>query len=313
MLTLALATVSALGLGAAMAGRAYTAKIERTYPASGEQLSVNGHGVHVLRRGTDGPPVLMIHGASANAREFDWTLAPRLERDMRVLMPDRPGHGWSARFDGADRLGAQAAQMAGVLDQMAPGEKAVVVGHSFGGAVALRLALDRPELVSGLVLLAPVTHDWGSGGTAWYNQAAARPVIGPAFSQLMPLAGPAQVGGGIQSVFDPAPAPEGYLEQSAIGLLFRPANFRANARDMTRLKAELAAQSARYPELSLPVTVFSGSGDTVLTPTLHVGQLKKQVPVDLVILKQEGHMPHHGEGAAVADAIRRLAINPQTR
>ena len=38
-----------------------------------------------------------------------------------------------------------------------------------------------------------------------------------------------------------------------------------------------------------------------------VGQLKKQVPVDLVILPHEGHMPHHGEGAAVADAIRRLA------
>lgn len=312
MLTLTLATVSALGLGATVAGRAYTAKVERAYPATGEQLKVDGHGVHVLRRGTGGPPVLMIHGASANAREFDWTLAPRLEADMRVLMADRPGHGWSARFEGADRLGAQAAQMAGVLDQLAPGEKAVVVGHSFGGAVALRLALDRPDLVSGLVLLAPVTHDWGSGGTAWYNQAAAPPVIGPAFSQLMPLAGPSQVGGGIRSVFDPAPPPEGYLENSAIGLLFRPPNFRANARDVTALKAELAAQSQRYGDLKIPITVFSGSGDTVLTPTLHVGRLKKQVPVDLVILAQEGHMPHHGEGAAVAEAIKKMALNRES-
>ena len=40
--------------------------------------------------------------------------------------------------------------MAGVLDALAPGEKAVIVGHSFGGAVALRLALDRPDLVKGL-------------------------------------------------------------------------------------------------------------------------------------------------------------------
>lgn len=308
MLTVAVAAAaSALGLGAAASSRSYTAKVERAFPAEGEILPVNGHGVHVLRRGAAGPPVLMIHGASANAREFSWTLAPRLESDRRVLMADRPGHGWSARFAGAERLGAQAVQMAGVLDQLAGGERAVIVGHSFGGAVALRLALDRPDLVSGLVLLAPVTHDWGGGGTAWYNKAAAPPVVGHAFSQLLPLAGPAQVRAGIRNVFDPAPAPDGYFENSAIGLLFRPPNFRSNARDMTALQAELAAQSVRYPDLNVPVTVFSGSGDTVLTPKLHVGRLKKQVPVDLVILKHEGHMPHHGEGEAVADAIRRMA------
>lgn len=309
----AAAAVSALGVGACVSSANYTSRVERAYPASGDMVPVGGRDVHVLQKGETGPVVLMIHGASANAREFDWTLAPRLEGDMRILMADRPGHGHSERFEGADALGAQAAQMAGVLDALAPGEKAVVVGHSFGGAVALRLALDRPDLVSGLVLLAPVTHDWGSGGTAWYNRLAAPPVIGDAFSQLLPLVGPTQVRAGISSVFKPAPEPDGYYEKSAIGLLFRPENFQANARDMTGLRAELAAQSERYPQLDLPIVVFSGSGDTVLTPKLHVGQLKKQVPVDLVILKHEGHMPHHGEGDAVADAIRRLALGPETR
>ncbi len=313
MLTVMLATVSALGLGACVTSMAYTSKVERAYPAEGEMLDVGGSTVHVIRQGRAGPVVLMIHGASANAREFDWTLAPRLSGDMRVLMADRPGHGYSQRFDDAETLGAQARQMAGVLDQLAPGEKAVVVGHSFGGAVALRLALDRPDLVSGLVLLAPVTHDWGDGGTAWYNTLAAPPVIGPMFSQLLPLAGPAQVKGGIDSVFKPAPAPDGYYENSALGLLFRPSNFRANARDMTALKDELAVQSARYPELAMPIVGFSGSQDTVVSPKLHIGRLKKQAAVDLVILPDEGHMPHHGEGGAVAEAIRRLALPGETR
>lgn len=313
MLTVMLATVSALGLGACVTSMAYTSKVERAYPAEGEMLDVGGSTVHVIRQGRAGPVVLMIHGASANAREFDWTLAPRLSGDMRVLMADRPGHGYSQRFDDAETLGAQARQMAGVLDQLAPGEQAVVVGHSFGGAVALRLALDRPDLVSGLVLLAPVTHDWGDGGTAWYNTLAAPPVIGPMFSQLLPLAGPAQVKGGIDSVFKPAPAPDGYYENSALGLLFRPSNFRANARDMTALKDELAVQSARYPELAMPIVGFSGSQDTVVSPKLHIGRLKKQAAVDLVILPDEGHMPHHGEGGAVAEAIRRLALPGETR
>ena len=90
-------------------------------------------------------------------------------------------------------------------------------------------------------------------------------------------------------------------------------SFRANARDMTALKDELAVQSARYPELAMPIIGFSGSQDTVVSPQLHIGRLKKQVAVELVILPDEGHMPHHGEGDAVADAIRRLALGAETR
>jgi len=286
---------------------AYKNKVEAAYPPIGKAVAVGGETVHVIQEGQAGPPVLMIHGASANAREFTWTLAPRLENTHRVFMADRPGHGYSGRPEDAHNLGVQAAQMAGVLDALAPGEKTVLVGHSFGGAGALRVALDRPDLVKALVLLAPVTHEWGGGGQAWYNSFAAPPLVGPVFSQLLPLVGPGQLGNGIDGVFDPAPAPENYSENSAIGLLFRPPNFRANARDMKALEDQLAAQSKRYGELDMPITVFSGSGDTVISPKLHVGQLKKQVAVNLVILPQEGHMPHHGEGEAVADAIRRLA------
>lgn len=286
---------------------AYTARVQAAHPPVGRMVEVNGHDVHVLTSGADGPPVLMIHGASANAREFSWTLAPRLENGHRIFMADRPGHGYSARPRMAEDLAVQARQMAGVLDALAPRETAVLVGHSFGGAVALRVALDRPELVKGLVLLAPVTHDWGGGGHAWYNRLAASSLVGPVFSQLVPVVGPAQVQAGIAEVFDPTPAPGDYFERSGIGLLFRPPNFRANARDVRALEAQLAEQSRRYGDLRVPITVFSGSGDRVITPKKHVGRLKKQVPVDLVILPHEGHMPHHGEGAAVANAIRRLA------
>jgi len=316
MLIVSLVALSGLSLGACVSSLAYTSKVEAAYPAEGQRIDVDGHGVHVMTRGPEtAPVVLMIHGASANAREFTGTLAPRLEMDLRVLMADRPGHGYSDRFTGAESLAAQAGQMAGVLEQMAPGQKATIVGHSFGGAVALRLALDRPDLVSGLVLLAPVTHDWGDaeGGTAWYNSVAATPVIGPVFSQLAPIAGPAQMQNGISGVFAPAPTPPGYFENSGVGLFLRPPNFRANARDMTELKQQLADQSLRYEELAVPITVFSGSKDTVVSPKLHTARLKKQVPLELVILPDEGHMPHHGEGGAVAGAIRRLAFSRQTR
>ena len=316
MLTAAIALGAAggaVGLGACLPSAAYTARMHKAHPASGRRVEVGGYGVHVIEAGRVGPLVLMIHGASANAREFTWTLAPKLEQDFRVLMADRPGHGHSQRPPRAETLAVQAAQMAGVLEKLAPGEKAVVVGHSFGGAVSLRLALDRPDLVKGLVLLAPVTHDWGNYGHAWYNRFAASRVFGPAFSQVVPLVGPAQVAAGIGNVFDPAPAPEGYFEKSGIGLLFRPPAFRANARDVRALDRELAAQSQRYGELNMPITVFSGSKDTVITPAKHTARLKKQAAIDLVILPEEGHMPHHRHGPDVADAIRRLASLPESR
>ena len=299
--------------GACVHSAVYTGNAEERWPAIGSLVEVDGSDMHVIMSGDSGPAVLMIHGASANAREFTGTLAPRLSADHRILMADRPGHGYSERADGSESLAVQARQMAGVIRSMTPGEKVVVVGHSFGGAVALRVALDYPDLVDGLVLLAPVTHDWGSGGETWYNKAAGPPVIGPIFSQLAPIVGPAQVKTGIDGVFNPSDAPEGYYGDAGLGLLFRPPHFRANADDMNALRGELAAQQERYPSIDVPVILFSGAKDTVINPTLHAGKIKHQIAnFTLVALADGGHMPHHAHGADVADAIRRLSATDQS-
>ncbi|MEM1035235.1 MAG: alpha/beta hydrolase [Pseudomonadota bacterium] len=308
LLMILLAFVALGLLSACVHSAIYTSRVEAKYPPEGQLVPVNGADVHVIPAGTNGPVVLMIHGASANASEFNYTLAPRLSDTHRVLMADRPGHGYSDRPADAETLQVQAAQMAGALDALAPNEKAVIVGHSFGGAVALRLALDYPDRVQGLVLLAPVSHDWGGGGEAWYNKYAGSPVIGPIFSQLVPIVGPAQVKAGVNGVFFPKPAPDGYYEKSEIALLFRPKEFRANARDVNALRAEMAAQQDRYPEIKVPVIVFSGAQDTVISPPLHVGKLKHQVDgLQIVKLPDGGHMPHHAYGAEAADAISQIA------
>ncbi|MEL7128263.1 MAG: alpha/beta hydrolase [Pseudomonadota bacterium] len=295
-------------LSACVHSAIYNARAETNHPPAGIFLELNAAKTHIVRQGSTGPVVLMIHGASANAQEFTHTLSPRLSGDHRILMADRPGHGYSTRPKNAADLGVQANQMAGVLEAMAPGEPAIIVGHSFGGAVALRLALDRPDLVNGLVLLAPVSHDWGGGGEAWYNSYAARPVLGSIFSQLVPIVGPAQAKDGINGTFSPQAAPAGYYEDAAIPLLFRPHQFRANAKDVTNLRAELAAQQSRYDDLEMPITVFSGHLDSVIKPELHVGKLSGQVAhLRVVDLPNGGHMPHHAHGDEIADAVRRMA------
>ncbi|MEO1303814.1 MAG: alpha/beta hydrolase [Pseudomonadota bacterium] len=316
MLTIIVIVLMLGGIGAWINSASYVSQISKAHPADGTLVPVNGADVHVLRSGDAGPVVVMVHGASANALEYSWTLAPKLSSTHRVLMVDRPGHGYSERLDEAETLKVQAEQVAGALRALAPGEKAVIVGHSFGGAVSLRLALDHPELVEGLVLLAPVSHDWGGGGEAWYNKYAGHPLIGPVFTHLVPIVGPSQVRNGVTNVFSPNPAPDGYFENSGIGLLFRPSNFAANAKDVNALREELGAQQDRYVEIDVPTVVFSGALDTVISPPLHVGKLKHQVKdLELVKLANGGHMPHHKFGEDVAETIRALsgvAVNRQS-
>ena len=300
----------AVSLSACVTSQMYEKRVEAAYPPIGTRVSYQDDTLHVIEQG-EGSPVLMIHGASANAREYLITLAPKLEgAPVHLMMVDRPGHGYSDRIEHGASLGAQAKSMAAVLRDRAGGEPAVIVGHSFGGAVALRVALDYPELVKAVVLLSPVTHDWGAGGITWYNQMASMPVVGNVFSQLAPLVGPDVARKSLGGLFSPAPPPEGYADAMGVDLLFRPKEFRANAKDMTALKREIALQDVRYgAELKVQVIVFSGSYDTVIKPKLHAARLRRDAPdlVILVKLDDEGHMPHHGKSQLIADTILRLA------
>ena len=111
------------------------------------------HGLHLNRFGPPGAGrVLMIHGLTGYGRRWH-TLAARHLPEIAVLAPDLIGHGhstWSAPWT----IEANGTALAGLIEDEADGP-VLVVGHSFGGAVALHLAAACPDLVSGLVLLDP--------------------------------------------------------------------------------------------------------------------------------------------------------------
>jgi pimeloyl-ACP methyl ester carboxylesterase len=97
--------------------------------------------------GGSGPTVMLVHGYGGAAS--NWTLvAPRLLERYRVIVPDLPGHGGSSALPAPpETVDPYAERLAALL-----GEPAVIVGHSLGAVVALRLAVRHPELVRGLVL-----------------------------------------------------------------------------------------------------------------------------------------------------------------
>ncbi|CAN5779149.1 2-succinyl-6-hydroxy-2,4-cyclohexadiene-1-carboxylate synthase [soil metagenome] len=100
--------------------------------------------LHTVRAGSAGPTVVLVHGFTQTVASWD-PVAQSLSADHAVVVVDLPGHG------GSGRRAPDLATTAGLVGQT--GGRAVYVGYSLGGRVALRLALDRPELVAGLVLL----------------------------------------------------------------------------------------------------------------------------------------------------------------
>jgi pimeloyl-ACP methyl ester carboxylesterase len=100
-----------------------------------------------------GAPVVALHGSAATSRQWRF-LAGCLEGRFRVIAPDLPGYGRSERLeDGAPDLARVAGRLVPLIDYA--GAPVHLVGHSFGGAVALKIALAMPERVKSLTLIEP--------------------------------------------------------------------------------------------------------------------------------------------------------------
>ncbi len=101
--------------------------------------------------------LLMIHGLAGSSLAEWYKVAPLLAESRRVVMIDHRSHGFSHLDRGRFEIGDDADDVAAVMEQMAIG-RATVVGYSMGGAVAQELAHRHPHLVTGLVLVATMSH-----------------------------------------------------------------------------------------------------------------------------------------------------------
>ena len=297
----------------ALAGvtRAGVWSIERRSPPVGAFAEIDGARIHYIhmsaRAGADLPPVVFIHGASANLKDQMLPLEPLLEGRAEMLFLDRPGFGWSERGDN-ETLAEQGDTIAALMDRLKV-RNAVIVAHSFGGAIATAFARQHPDKTLGLVFLAPATHPWPGGATAWYYKLTATPAIGWLFSETLAYpAGMLQIGGATACVFSPNEVPDRYVDDASIPLVLRPSAFRANARDVAQLYDYVRAASPGYREIKAPTVVISGDRDKVVYATIHSIGLGRDIPgAELVWVRNLGHKPDWIAPDLVAGAIQKVA------
>jgi pimeloyl-ACP methyl ester carboxylesterase len=293
--------------------------LERIYPARGKMIEVAGGTLHIVDigpRDAAGPAIVMIHGASSNLESMRRLLGDRLAEKFRVILIDRPGHGWSTRVRTEDstpeiqgRMIEQAVAKLGV-------SRAVFVVHSWAGALGLRMALDYPHRVAGLVMLAPVAYPW-PGGVGWYNKVVTTPVIGPLLAHTITLPlGYFLAGSGARNAFLPQSMPDGFVRDSATPLLLRPSEFIANAHDLVTLKQAVREQAPRYAGITAPVVVISGDGaDKTVSTSIHSRPVAAAVPnAKLIVLPDVGHMVQHAAPERVVAEIEAMIgrIAPST-
>ncbi|MCU0827515.1 MAG: alpha/beta hydrolase [Tabrizicola sp.] len=280
------------------------AAAEAAFPPTGQFVTVDGKRLHYEMQGT-GPDLVMIHGASGSLRDLTFALRDRLTDRYRVIVVDRPGLGHSDPLDETSLL-AQARHIKAGLAQLGV-EHPVVLGQSYGGAVALAWALDGGPRA--LVLVGSPSLPWPGKLDPWYRLTdtwVGRQLAIPLAAAYVPQSYVSSVTAG---VFAPDPVPPGYEAHLGAALTLRRETLAANTSQINALRAELVTMEPRYPTLTLPVELIHGTADTIVPLDIHSGPLSQLLPkATITVIPGAGHMPHHSHQGLVLSAIDRAAL-----
>ena len=267
---------------------------------------VETSGGHIAYREVgDGPStVVLIHGTLVTADDMMIALADHLSPRFRVVAMDRPGHGGSdaqARDQGSPwSQAARILEACRALNLRDP----FLIGHSFGGAVALAAAMADPDAVAGVVALAPICFPEPRLEQVLFGPRAV-PVAGPLLARTLGAATDQAMLPLLRNLmFFPQAMPSAYAETFPFSWASRPGQMVADGKDSMALWAGLMVGAWASGRRHGPVTILGGTHDLIINNAAHGLMTAASIPgATFRWVSGAGHMLHHFHQDLVVDAL----------
>jgi pimeloyl-ACP methyl ester carboxylesterase len=281
---------------------------ENTHPAKeladpdSQFIEINGLAVHIKTMGQGEPVFVLLHGFGSSLYTWNQVMEP-LSQFGTVIAFDRPAFGLTERplkWKGQNPYGpeAQVELVIGLLDHYGV-DKAILVGNSAGGTIAMQTALIYPERVSALILVDPAVYESG-GSPAWMRPLLATPPmrhIGPFIARQILERGPKLIE---MAWHDPEK-----LTPEMIALYKKP--LQVDNWDKALWEMTLASRNLKLAEhlkeFKLPILVITGDDDRIV-PTADSIRLAGELPdAKLIVIQAAGHVSQEEQPAEFMTAI----------
>jgi pimeloyl-ACP methyl ester carboxylesterase len=265
-------------------------------------LDLHGERVAYVDEGR-GEVLLLLHGMAGSSQTWRSVIKP-LSRQFRVIAPDLPGHGESTKPRSDYSLGAFAALLRDLLDELGV-SRATIVGHSLGGGVAMQLLYQHPDYAQRLILI-------GSGGLGPDVGLTLRLLSAPGAELIMPIIAPRQVLAAGERVWSwlrkaGIEAPRGeeiWRSYSTFSDAPTRQSFLRTLRSVVDYRGQaVSALNRLNTKTELPIMAIWGDRDAMI-PVGHAYAAKQARPdIRLEVLADVGHFPQVERPAEVVELI----------
>jgi len=265
-------------------------------------LDLHGEKVAYLDEGR-GEVILLLHGMAGSSQTWRSVIRP-LSRTYRVIAPDLPGHGDSSKPRSDYSLGAFAALLRDLLDELGI-TQATIIGHSLGGGVAMQFTYQHPDYCQRLILIS-------SGGLGTDVGLTLRLLSAPGAEFIMPIIAPAPVLAAGERVWSwlrkaGIEAPRGeeiWRSYSSFSDASTRQAFLRTLRSVVDYRGQsVSALNRLNSKTEFPIMVIWGDRDAII-PVEHAYAAQEVRPdIRLEVLQGVGHFPQVERSAEVVELI----------
>lgn len=266
--------------------------------ASSRFVTAAGLRWHVQVMG-EGPVLLLLHGTGAASHSWR-DLAPLLAQDFTIVAPDLPGHGFTQAPE-SDRLSlpAMARAVAGLLKQLGLAPE-LIVGHSAGVAIALRMVLDKAVTPRAVVSLNGALLPFRGVASQLFPSLARLLVLNPFVPRF--FAWRAGSSGAVENLLQGTGS---HIDATGVALYQRLFANRSHVASTLAMMAnwDLHGLGREFPRLDLPILLVAGASDKAVRPE-DAQAVAQRLPQAQVETLPGGHLAHEEKPEAVAATIR---------